>query len=84
MTANTSIKTLGQNSERLVELDEERLRDSHPVECHEAWHRLLRTPSKAGCGVHGAQTVQQTEVQGPRTGLGNEAGKASCDSEMNV
>lgn len=54
---------LGSNLELLIELEEERLRDSHLVECHEASYRPSRTPSKAGSGVHGTKRVQQTGVQ---------------------
>src|SRR5260370_5598789 len=63
MTPNTSIKALGRNFEHLVELEEEQLRDAHLVECHEASYRPSRTPSKAGGGAHGTQTVQPTDVQ---------------------
>lgn len=63
MTPNTSIEALGRNSEHLVELGEEQLRDTHLVECQEASYRPSRTPSKAGGGAHGTQTVQRTEVQ---------------------
>ena len=62
MTPNSSIEALGRNSEHLVEL-EEQLRRTHPVECNEASYRPSRTPSKAGSGAHGTQTVQRTEVQ---------------------
>ena len=63
MNPNTSIETLGRNSEHLVELEEEQLRDTHLVACHEASYRPSRTPSKAGGRAHGTQTVQRTEVQ---------------------
>jgi len=63
MTPNTSIKALGRNSEYLVELDEEQLRDTHLVECHEASYRPSRTPSKTDGRAHGTQTIHRTEVQ---------------------
>ena len=63
MTHNTSIEALGRNSEHLVEFEEEQLRDTHLVERHETSYRPLRTPSKAGGGAHGTQTIQRTEVQ---------------------
>ena len=63
MTPNTSIDAPSRNSEYLVELEEDLLRDTHLVECHEASYRPLRMPSKAGGGAHGAQTVQRTELQ---------------------
>ena len=63
MTPNTSIKALGRNSEYLAELEEGQLRDTHLVAWHEASYRSSRTPSKAGGGAHGTQTVQRTEVQ---------------------
>ena len=63
MTRNTSIEALRRNSEHLVELEEEQLRDTHLVECHEASYRRSRRPSNTGSGAHGTQTVQRTEVQ---------------------
>ena len=63
MTPNTSIEALGRNSEYLVEREQEHLRDTHVVECHEASHKPSRTPSKAGGGAHGTHAVQRTEVQ---------------------
>jgi hypothetical protein len=62
MTPNTSIETLGY-SEHLVELEEERLRDTHLIEFREASYRPSRAHSKAPGGAHGTQTVQRTEVQ---------------------
>ena len=63
MTLNSSIEALGRNSKHLVELEEEQLQHTHSVECHESSYRPSRTPSKAGGGAHGTQTVQRTEVQ---------------------
>lgn len=65
MTPFTSLDTLTRNPEYLVELEQEQLRKSHPIECHEASYSLWRTPSKAGSGAHGTQTEQWTEVQHP-------------------
>jgi hypothetical protein len=63
MTLKTSIEALGRNFEPLVELEDERLRDAHMAECHEASYPPSRTPSKAGGGPHGTKIVQPTEVQ---------------------
>jgi hypothetical protein len=63
MTPNTSMEALGRNFEPLVELEDERLRDTHLAECYEASYRPSRTPSKAGAGAHGTKRVQQIEVQ---------------------
>lgn len=63
MTPNTSKEALGRNSEYLVDLEEERLQNAHLVKCLEASYRPPRTPSKAGGGAHGTQTVQRTEAQ---------------------
>jgi hypothetical protein len=65
MTPNTSLQALGRNSEHLVELEEEQLRDMHLVECYEASYRPSRTPSRISDGAHGTQTVQRTEAQVP-------------------
>ena len=63
MTPNPSIEALGRNSEHLVELQEDRLQDTHLVECHEASYPPSRRFSKGGVGSHGPQTVQRTEAQ---------------------
>jgi hypothetical protein len=63
MTLNTSIEALGRNSKHLVALDEEQLRDTHLVECHEASFRPSWTPSATGGEEHGPQTVRRTELQ---------------------
>jgi hypothetical protein len=63
MTPNTSIEALGRNSEHLVGLEEGQLRDTHLVACHEASYRSSRTPSNAGGGAHGTQTIQRTKAQ---------------------
>jgi len=63
MTPITSVVALGYNAERLVEFDEEQLREAHLVERHEASYRPSPTSFKADGGAHGTETVLRTEVK---------------------
>jgi len=63
MTPITSIKAIGRNSEHLVELEEEELRDAHVVECRAESYRSSQTHARADGGAHGTQTAQRTAVQ---------------------
>ena len=63
MTPNTSTEATSRNSEHLVELEEEQLRNARLVGCLEASHRPWQTPFKAGSGAHGIKTEQRSEVQ---------------------
>ena len=63
MTPNTSTEMLGRNSGTLTELEDEKLRDMHLVECHEALYSPSRTPSKVADGAHSTQRAHRTEVQ---------------------
>jgi len=63
MTPNTSIEAPSRNSEHLVELEEEQLRNAHLVEFREALHRSWQTSFKAGSGAHGIETEQRSEGQ---------------------
>jgi hypothetical protein len=62
------MQAFGRTSEHLVEREEEQLRDTHSVDCHEGSYRSSRTPSKVDGGQRGRETVQRTEVQeAPKT-----------------
>jgi hypothetical protein len=61
MTLSSSIQAIGRNSQDFLELEEENLRDSFLLECHEASCRRPEALSKADCRAPDTQTVQLAE-----------------------
>ena len=62
MTLSSSVQAIGRYSRDFPECEEEKLRDSHLVECHEV-------TSKAGCEAHGTKALQRPDAQQTPNGI---------------